>query len=113
MAKVPTISQVEFMEATKQQLKFAGAADTPIKEAVDAAQHIVEQLSDYKAGDLKIEPPLTHDQFVNLQERTEPIVSMGKKALAALDNSQKTREKQPTTEQKGSFSGRKTSLAKS
>lgn len=99
------INQVRFIEDTDKALKTAMAPDTKIEAAVEGARSVSEQLAAIHAGKLVVEPPLSHDQFTGLRERTEAIISIGEKATASLAEAEQVAEQARAETASSSFVG--------
>ena len=78
------VSQVHFVEEANTLLGTATDATTPITKAVENARSVSDKLTAIRAGRLIIEPPLSHEQFVDFESRAGTIITIGEKATGAL-----------------------------
>ena len=97
------IDNSNFVKTADQILASCNNADLSLTDSVEGAQKVLSRINDIAEGRLTVEPPLSEEQITHYSTSATTIVTIGNKALTAL-------EKTPRT--KGSGFGGRGSLAK-
>lgn len=83
-----TMPKIQFIEDVEAQFAVSQDPEASVQQAVDAASLVLTKLEEIENGTLSIEPPLSDEEVLNLNERAEIAVSIGNKAITALNVSE-------------------------
>ena len=85
------IGNSSFVDTADQILASCNNADLSLTDSVEGAQKILSRIGDIAEGRLTVEPPLSEEQITHYSTSATTIVTIGNKALSALENTPVTR----------------------
>lgn len=97
------MEQATFLASADELLAQAEKPETELKDAVDSAQQVLDQLGNIATEKLVIQPPLSEEQIAGYTKSAKSIVGIGQKALGSLEKADTERE---ATQQGDSVQGK-------